>query len=110
MLDVSKNLVVGSDFLPHSAVSLDTYWAQPEAVKLELVHAYGCVDFQIFSDQTPIALPCCHQHDDRFHAKKIHFVSYARYSLGTFQVTNLVLHTYKIYLICGGLWEHGKHK
>ena len=63
-----------------------------------------------FSDQTPIALPFCHQHDDRFHAKKIHFVSYARYSLGTFQVTNLVLHTYKIYLICGGLWEHGKHK
>ena len=68
------------------------FWEGPELKKVQ----------EFFSDQTPIALPCCHQHDDRFHAKKIHFVSYARYSLGTFQVTNLV-HTYKIYLICGGL-------
>ena len=37
MVDDSKNLVVGSDFLPRSAVSLDTYWTQPKAVRLELV-------------------------------------------------------------------------
>ena len=36
-LDVSKNLVVGFNFLPRLAVSLDTKWAQPGAVKLELV-------------------------------------------------------------------------
>ena len=52
-----KNLVVVSNVLPCSAVSLDILWAQPGAVKLELILQLPSMAMLIFSHQPVLVQP-----------------------------------------------------